>query len=97
MYDDSSPYHRRVARRLQKSRESRGNRYNNQFISVDKFLCTFEAVYNQYYQTNISIRYRRGWYYIGKEHLHKSDLVRLLERMLVQLHLDNVPSPNEEE
>lgn len=88
MRNNETPYHRRRSHFLQRSRERRGDRQANQYISVDRFLCTFETVYNEYFQTHITVRYKSGWYYIGQEHLHKSDLVRLLEKMLVCLHTE---------
>lgn len=97
MRHDVTPYHRRIARKLKKSRECRKDATVNVYISVDRFLNTFETVYNQYYQTSISIRYRRGWYYLGRDRLHKSDLVRILERMLVELHVEKTNIAEESE
>ncbi len=97
MYNKESPYHRRRAHLLQKSREARGNKQANQYISVDRFLNVFETIYNEYYQTKVTIHYRKGWYYLGQHHLHKSDLVKMMERMLVELHLEQVPTVEQEE
>lgn len=97
MYGRENPYHRRRAHLLQRSKEARGNRTANQYISVDRFLNVFETIYNEYYQTRITIHYRRGWYYLGQQHLHKSDLVKMMERMLVELHLEQVPTVEQEE
>lgn len=97
MHGRESPYHRRRAHLLQRSREARGNKQANQYIAVDRFLNVFETIYNEYYQTKIVIHYRKGWYYLGQQHLHKSDLVKMMERMLVELHLEQVPTVEQEE
>ena len=96
MYGEKTPYHKRKARALQRARESRGDASINKYISVDRFLATFESIYNEYYGTKLTIRYSRGWYYLGSSHLHKSDLVRLMERMLAELHSESYPPPEED-
>ena len=97
MRHDATPYHRTVSRRLKRSREKRQDLTVNKYISVDRFLNTFETVYNQYYGTSILIRYRHGWYYLGRDHLHKSDLVRMMEKMLVELHVESTNTTGEDE
>lgn len=97
MYNNCSPYHKRVAARLQKSKERRGSLQANRYTEIDRFMLQYEQAYHAYHGKKITLSYRHGWYYVGTEKVRHSTLQGMTNLLLARLQEEQAPTPTEED
>ena len=95
MKDNKTPYHKRLAARLAKSKEQHSKERDNRYMQIDRFLCTFEKAWKDFYQDEVTVTYKHGWYYLQKQRLRHSDLEKILFSLFLQLQEIESPSPEE--
>lgn len=96
MYNNVTPYHKRLAARLAKAKEQRGNLQANKYVEIDRFLLTYEAAYLAYYGIHVQVRYRKGWYYVHKGKYRHSAIQSMTESLLARVQEEQYPTPIEE-
>ena len=69
-------------------------RHARRYEFVDKLACAYEEAYREYYQTNIHITYRHGWFYVAGEKIRHSDMERGLAILLGRLQEIESPNPD---
>lgn len=90
-------YHKAVAARLQRSRERQISCQHNRYTQIDRFMCTFENAWREYYQIPITLQYAHGWYYLlGRRHRHQ-EMEAMLADLLARLQELECPNPDNEE
>jgi 23S rRNA maturation-related 3'-5' exoribonuclease YhaM len=90
-----TPYHKRIAHRLARSRMRQIEHQNNRYTEIDSFMVVFERAYQEYYRIPCKLQYKHGWYYLhGKRYRHHQ-----MERKLAMLfaRLQELDSPNPDE
>lgn len=97
MYNRSTPYHKDVAARLQRSKERRGALQANRYTEIDRFMLQYEQAYFAYHGRKITLSYQHGWYYVGGEKVRHSTLQGMTNMLLVRLQEEQSPTPVEEE
>lgn len=95
MYNRASPYHKRLAARLQKSRERRGNLHANRYTEIDRFMLAYERAYFDYYRQHITISYKMGWYYIANHKYRHSAVANMTALLLAKVQEEQYPQPEE--
>lgn len=97
MRNNQTPTHRRIAHRLQKSRERQINCQRNKYTQVDRFLVIFERAWKEYYQMPANIQYAHGWYYLNGNRYQHTKMERILAVILAKLQEIDSPNPDKEE
>lgn len=97
MYNNATPYHRRLAARLAKAKEQRGNMQANKYIEIDRFLLTYESAYFAFYGVRIQVRYRKGWYYVHSGKYRHSAIQSMTESLLARVQALDSPDVTETE
>lgn len=96
MRDNKTPTHRRIAHRLQKSRERQLNAQRNRYTQVDRFLVIFEKAWLEYYQIPANIRYAHGWYYLNGSRYQHMKMEIMLAVLLTKIQELESPNPDQE-
>jgi flagellar biosynthesis/type III secretory pathway protein FliH len=92
----NTSYQRRKARKLQRARESRKRESEQKYMQVDRFLAFFEQEYKKYYQRQITIGYKEGWYYFLNMKKRHREMEVLLFNIMARLQELDSPTPNED-
>lgn len=96
MINNQTPYHRRLAARLQKSKERRGALQANRYTEIDRFMLQYEQAHLAYYGKKITLSYRHGWYYLAHEKMRHGALLAQTNLLLAKLQEEQYPTPKEE-
>lgn len=76
---------------MQRARESRRKEAEYKYMQVDRFLAFFEQEYKKYYQRQITIGYKEGWYYFLNMRKRHREMETLLINIMAKLQeLDSI-------
>lgn len=95
--DRENSYHRRQARRLEKAREARTKQTEIKYIEVDRFLLFFEQAYLEYYQKQVRVAYKNGWYYFLNIKARHREIENFLWNILGKIQEEDSPNPDSTE
>lgn len=90
------PEHKRKAALLARSKEYQGRLHVTHYTQVDRFMCSFEQAYREYYNVDPSLTYSHGWYYLsstGRRYRH-ADLEAFLGLLLARIQEQQSPNPD---
>lgn len=96
MRNNQSPYHKRVAHRLDMSRQQQQKYQNNRHTQIDCFMVQFEYAYKEYYRDEANLQYRHGWYFLHGRRYRHSDMEKSLALLLARIQELESPNPDEE-
>ena len=97
MRGGQTPYHKRVAHRLEVSRARQIRLQENRFTQVDSFMQQFDLAYREYYQDASGIAYKGGWYYLHGRRYRHANIEKKLAMLLARIQEQQSPNPDMED
>lgn len=92
MYYPQTPYHRKVAHKLQKAKERQKSLQNNRYTQIVLFIQAYEKAHFEYYRVPAGITYKHGWYYMNGQKYRHTQMEQRLAVLFAQLQ--ELESPN---
>lgn len=92
----TNPYHRRLAHRLAKAREKKGEHAARLYLEIDRFMLQFEQAYATYYNVHLTVQHKRGWYYINNHPYRRCAVEEWTNNLLAKIQELDSPTPTEE-